>query len=635
MHPKEAALFFNNSVQEAAWSSTPLKTYTCKDSFVTKDILDKVILKRSIRKEWQQTRSPTIKKRLNHTIRQLKHALEQDRNEGFCKYLTHLDATAISDYSLWKATRKLKRPVSISPPIRKTDGTWARTDLEKANTFSEHLLNVFKPHPYEGSPDHAEEITEFLDSPITAEVPPVRFTKSEVSKLIKKSNTKKSPGYDLITNRILQELPESGIIYLTSLFNAMTKHQFIPLEWKVAKIIMLLKPNKPPEEASSYRPISLLSIPSKLYESLLLQHILPILKDKKLIPDHQFGFRSKHATVDQVHRLTKKIMESFEAKTYCASAFLDISQAFDRVWHEGLLFKIKTDLPDYLYGILKSFLEQRLYFVQYEEAQSNLYPIKAGVPQGSVLGPLLYLLYTADLPTSESLTTGTFADDTAILAAHSNPAVASEILQSGLNDVSEWLKMWRIKANENKSVNVTFTLRKGKCPPVTLNGIEVPQADHVKYLGMHIDKRLTWQKHIFTKRKQLGLHTRKLYWLIGRKSQLSLENKILLYKAILKPIWTYGIQLWGTASHSNIEILQRFQNKALRMLTNAPWFVPNELLHRDLRMPTVKQEIERYIKSYKLRISHHPNKLAQTLMNDQKAARRLKRKIPQDLIQTQ
>ena len=109
--------------------------------------------------------------------------------------------------------------------------------------------------------------------------------------------------------------------------------------------------------------------------------------------------------------------------------------------------------------------------------------------------------------------------------------------------------------------------------------------------GIHLDRRLTWQKHIFTKRKQLGLQLHRMYWIMGRKSQLSLENKLLLYKTIIKPIWTYGIPLWGTASNFNIDILQRFQNKVLRSITNAPWYVPNTILHTDLQIPTVKAEI--------------------------------------------
>jgi hypothetical protein len=104
---------------------------------------------------------------------------------------------------------------------------------------------------------------------------------------------------------------------------------------------------------------------------------------------------------------------------------------------------------------------------------------------------------------------------------------------------------------------VTFTTRRETCPPVHLNDVQIPQENHVKYLGLHLDRRLTWHTHIFAKRKQLGLSLTEMYWLLGRKSKLSINNKLLIYKVILKPIWTYGIQLWGTTSNSNIEILER------------------------------------------------------------------------------
>lgn len=219
----EAVLFFNRSIQEAAWSSTPSITPVSTDNFVPRRILDEVNLKRSLRKQWQQTRCPTLKKRLNHVIRQLKNTLDQDRNEAFRNHINKLDATASSGYSLWKATRKLQRPTIISSPLRNADGNWARTDMEKATTFSEHLVNVFTPHPYEGTSDHAEDIAEFLDSPNNIDEQINKFTKTEIINLIRKLNPKKSPGYDLITNRILQELPDSGIIFLMSLFNAMTR----------------------------------------------------------------------------------------------------------------------------------------------------------------------------------------------------------------------------------------------------------------------------------------------------------------------------------------------------------------------------------------------------------------------------
>jgi hypothetical protein len=107
------------------------------------------------------------------------------------------------------------------------------------------------------------------------------------------------------------------------------------------------------------------------------------------------------------------------------------------------------------------------------------------------------------------------------------------------------------------------------------------------YLG------LTWHTHVFAKRKQLGISLTKMYWLLGRKSKLSVSNKLLIYKAILKPIWTYGIQLWGTTSNSNIAILERFQPKVLCLIVNAPWYVPNSVIRKDLRIPSVKEEIDR------------------------------------------
>jgi hypothetical protein len=134
------------------------------------------------------------------------------------------------------------------------------------------------------------------------------------------------------------------------------------------------------------------------------------------------------------------------------------------------------------------------------------------------------------------------ADDTAVLATDSDPGIASQKLQTNPKAIQKWSKRWRIKANESKSVHVTFTTQRETCPPVHIKNIHHPQQD-VEYLGLHLDRRLTWRKRIFTKRKQLGMTLTKMHWLLGRKSKLSTSNKILLYKAILKPIWTYGIQL--------------------------------------------------------------------------------------------
>ncbi|KMQ86446.1 reverse transcriptase [Lasius niger] len=244
---------------------------------------------------------------------------------------------------------------------------------------------------------------------------------------------------------------------------------------------------------------------------------------------------------------------------------------------------------------------------------------------------MLYLLYSADLPTTTEVTTTTFADDTAAIASHVNPVIAFQMLQTNLNAIQKWLKKWRIKANKTKSVHVTFTTRRETCPQVTLNDQPISKSEFAKYLGIYFDRRLNWKTHIFTKRKQLGLKLRKMFWLLRRGSQLSVENKLLLYKTILKPVWTYGIQLWGTASNSNVEIL-RFQSKVLRMILDAPWFVTNDTIQCDLQVPSVKEEITKCCTDYSNRLKNHPNILTAHLMKQSPGMRRLKRKIPTDFI---
>jgi len=363
---------------------------------------------------------------------------------------------------------------------------------------------------------------------------------------------------------------------------------------------------------------------SKLFEKL------PI-KDK--IPDFQFGFRNKHATIEQVQRVTTVIERALKEKKFCSTVFLDVSQAFDRVWHEGLIHKLSLMLPGNLCLLIQSYLADRTFRVVHEEAQSQFYTLQAGVPQGSVLGPILYNLYTADIPTTVDTTIATFADDTAVMASNESQAEASEHLQVALDHISVWTRRWRIKLNETKSVHVTFTnRRKDLHYQVYLNDIPVPQSETAKYLGLHLDSRLNWKHHVKQKSLQIAEKLRQMYWIIGRNAKTTLDSKLLIYKAVIKPIWTYGIQLWGCTKASNREIIQRSQNKCLRCITNACWYTPNKVIHRDLHMKYIEEVIKDFAARYESRLHRHTNLLAIELLDTELDLRRLKRTKPHELV---
>ena len=174
------------------------------------------------------------------------------------------------------------------------------------------------------------------------------------------------------------------------------------------------------------------------------------------------------------------------------------------------------------------------------------------------------------MPTRNDTHVATYADDTAIMAQGTTPDAAAAAVQHHLLALESWLRKWRIKINIEKSVQVTFTLRRRPTRPIYMNGRQVPQSRVVRYLGLKLDSRLTWSDHIKSKRLVLNQRLKILYRLLCPRSPLSLRLKLLLYKSLLRPIWTYGIQLFGAAKKSNLSVLQRFQSKCLRLITGAP-----------------------------------------------------------------
>lgn len=618
-----AVAHIQSTLIESAKAATPKP----KEAYPTtirypRMIIEAVRERRKARHRWQTTRDPADKTRFNKLSKKVKDLIRENDNETFELQLAELDATRETDYSLWKMARKNK-PLKYVPPIRTTDSDWARSDKEKAKVFADHLEKVFQPNEAE---------SDIVPAPERMEGSTIKqFTPREIKNIINKLKTRKAPGLDSITAKILQEAPKKALVMLTYIFNGILRLRYFPKAWKRAKIIVIPKPGKALEEPESYRPISLLAIISKVFEKLLSNRLNGLLQELHIIPDYQFGFRRKHASLEQVHRIAAVARNALEAKEYCCAVFLDISQAFDKVWIDGLIHKISQYLPAQIIEILESYLLNRTFQVHYGESTSEIKPILAGVPQGSVLGPLLYVLYTADLPCLNDITMATFADDTAITAIHKNYLIATNKLQEALNVFSSWARQWRIKINKSKSKKVDFALRPHASQHVTLENEIVPMAPHTKYLGIHLDQKLNWKTHILKKRNEVKLRFRSIFWLFHPRNKLSLQNKRLLYITTLRPIWSYGAPLWGCAAESNIKILQRLQNTILRKMTGTPWYVRNETLHNDLAIETAKQYMKRIATSYEDRLHRHTNTLAIQLL-EAPPITRLKRMMPADII---
>lgn len=626
----EAVADFTRLIQTTVWDNTKTITNKTNGYNYPLEIRNLVALKRKTRRKWIQSRDPNLKSELNRRAQQIKRLVKELKESSTTDFLRNLSGEKSTNYSLWTTTKKLTKKITPVPPILLQNNEWARTDKQKADAFADLLEDTFTPNTND-SPDPT--LTEHINQDSK---PIKKVTLKELKREIKYNlNPKKSPGFDLITGRVLKMLPTKGLLMLLMLINSSIRLTHVPDTWKVAEMIMIAKPGKEPTQLKSYRPISLLPIMSKLFEKLLLKRIIPIIEEKKLLPNHQFGFRKKHSTIEQVHRLINIIEKALEGNEVCSAIFLDVAQAFDKVWHEGLLYKMNKMMPIQMVNLLKSYISDRMFRVRHDENYSELKNIKAGVPQGSVLGPVLYLLFTCDLPQTPDVTSATFADDTANLAVGSTVEESTSKLSLSCDRIGEWTDKWRIKLNDTKAVHINFTNKKLQEPPrLTMHGTVVPHQNSAKYLGMNLDVKVKWNEHIKIKIVDLRIRYRQIYWLMGRNSSVSIYNKMLLYNQVLKPIWVYGIQLWGCAAQCHIESIQRFQNKVLRNAVNAPWYIRNSDLHRDLEIPMVHEVIEQMALKHQSKLTDHINEEATQLLNTTNLTRRLKRKKPLDLVPT-
>lgn len=452
------------------------------------------------------------------------------------------------DKRFWSASKNLRGKNNKFPAKLIVDDTAIITPEDKANALAEHFQ---KSHELTSNMTHSidrkvNQTTRRLSNIQRFSVGNI-ITTAEMSLILKELKPSKSPGLDDVSNRLLKNLPMKGIQKLVDIFNACLKLGYFPNEFKKAKVIPIAKPGKNVKLPSSYRPISLLSNIGKILEKLLLSRIQQHTETNNIIPEEQFGFRKQHSTTHQTKRISSMIKKNKRLRLSTGLILFDIEKAFDSVWHAGLVYKlVKFNYPTYICKCIESFLSNRSFGVSIDGISSNPKPIAAGVPQGSILSPLLYSIFTSDYNPPSYVDVAYYADDTAIIIRTKTTKALIKRMEKAMISHIKYFQKWKIRINTTKTQAIIFPYSKSpRLKPkrkLKIDNEEVEFSKSVTYLGVIFDQNLNYKDHINLTLKKSTKAFRSLYPLLSRNSHLSWQNKNLLYKCVIRAVWIHALQ---------------------------------------------------------------------------------------------
>ena len=570
--------------------------------------------KNQARRRWQQYGDIKAKRAYYRYQRAIRRKCQQNTIQNFANKAQELTS---GGKEFWTFTNQVlgKSIRPVPSPLQNQYGHLTYNQQEKSEILAESFRKRFRPHHHLSDLTFTEntsrQVLDVLCQPPHGTIP--HINPKEVRAIIKTLPTNKSPGPDHITPMALKHLPVRAITHLTKIYNTCLRFHYFPTNWKTAYITAIPKLGKDKTSPVNYRPISLLDFLGKILERLILNRLKILLDSPERIQHAQFGFKRQHSTREALIRLTEHIQQSFQRRFHTVAIFLDVEQAFDTVWHHGLLYKLQQlRIPDAYIHLLASYLQQRTFRIKSGTSFSSMQPISAGVPQGSVLAPTLYSVYTQDLPLLPHCQYSLYADDTVIYTSHFNFQEACTRMQRALDLLTQWSTKWRIKINGSKSQFLVFTKR---FPHITshlhIQGKLIPYSTTVKYLGITLDSRLTFRQHIENVRTKAFQRYMALYSLF--KSPASRSVKTLIYISYIRSFMTYCCEIWASAHPRHLQRLNGIQRAICRTISGAHYLINNTQLYSDLQLPMFSDHVKHLQATFKESLRHHPNPLLHDL----------------------
>ena len=497
------------------------------------------------------------------------------RRSKFNHFTRYFNRHSKNMQKVWSGVRDIisSKSSNIDAPISISIGDTVTSDPKTVtNCFNDFFTSIADSIRSKMPPSN-NHFSRFLGTPNPHSIFLRPTTPGEIAKVIGSFSSSKSTGPNSIPVKILKLLKPDISEPISILINRSFATGIFPSTLKISKVVPIFKNKGSPLEVSNYRPISLLSNIEKIYEKTMYSRLMSFLKHFNQIYSRQFGFRKAHSTINTLINIVERIRESLDVGKFACGVFVDLQKAFDTVDHEILLSKLDH------YGIrgiendwFKSYLSDRFQFVNIANIKSKLKPIKHGVPQGSVLGPLLFLLYINDLhaciKTSE---TYHFADDTHLLNFSEIVCSLCGRVNADLRILVSWLNANKISLNASKTEFVIFRSpwkRLDCIPRLKLSGQILTPSKWVKYLGVHLDEHLNWKSHTATVATKLRRANGALSKL---RHYVPTQILVNIYHAIFASHTRYASQIWGLCDNSVTHRILTLQNFAMRLITfNGP-----------------------------------------------------------------